>query len=73
MPGVNDGIVVNDDNPVACRMHVELYSIGSELDCALEGRKRVLGMGLVSSPMRDPLGRLVLLACGQAFLGVVAL
>jgi hypothetical protein len=73
MPGVNHGIVVNDDNPVACRMHVQLYSIGSELDRALEGRKRVLGMGLVSSPVRDPLGWRALLACGQAFLGVVAL
>jgi hypothetical protein len=54
-------------------MHIELYSIGSQLNCALEGRKRVLGMRLVRPSVRDPLGRLVVSACGQAFLRVVAL
>jgi hypothetical protein len=36
VPGVNDGIVVNNDNPVPRRVHVQLYSIGSKLDGALE-------------------------------------
>jgi hypothetical protein len=33
---VNHGIVVNDDNPVARRMHVQLDPIGSKLDRSLE-------------------------------------
>ena len=73
MPGVNNGIVVHDDNPVACGVHVQLYSIGSELDGTLERGERVLGMRLVGSPVSDPLGRVVASTCGQAFLRVVAL
>jgi hypothetical protein len=36
VPGVNDGIVVNNDNPISRRVNVELYCIGSKLDGALE-------------------------------------
>jgi len=48
---------VNDHNPVASRVHVELYPIGSELDGMLKRGDRVLGMGLVGPPVGDPLGR----------------
>jgi hypothetical protein len=71
--GVNDWIVVNDDNPVAGRVHVQLNALGSELDRTLERSQRVLGMSLVRPPVSDPLGRVVASACGQAFLTVVAL
>lgn len=47
MPGVDDWIVVNHDDPVASRVHVELNAIGSQLDGALKGGDRVLGMSLV--------------------------
>jgi hypothetical protein len=47
MPGVDDRVVVNDDDPVASRMHVELNAIGSELDGALERGDGVLRMSLV--------------------------
>jgi hypothetical protein len=70
---VNDRIVVNYDNPVASRVHVQLYSIGAKRDCTLERSKRVLGMSLVRPPMSDTLGRVVASTCGQAFLPVVAL
>ena len=73
MPGVNDGIVVNDDNPVPRRVHIQLYAIGSQLDGALECGERVLGMGLVRTPVGDPLGGVVASTCGQVFLQVVAL
>ena len=73
VPGVNDVIVVNDDNPVPRRVHVQLDSIGSKLDGALECGERVLGMGLVRAPVGDPLGRVAAWTCGQVFLGVVAL
>jgi hypothetical protein len=73
VPGVNDGIVVNDDNPVPGRVHVQLDSIGSKLDRALESRERVLGMRLVRPPVGDPLGGAVAWTCGQVFLRVVAL
>lgn len=73
MPGADDWIVMNDDNPVASRMDVELYAISSERDGALKRGKRVLGMSLVRAPVGDPLGRIAVSTCGQAFLPVVAL
>jgi hypothetical protein len=73
MPGVDDWIMVNDDNSVACRVHVQLYSIGAELDGTLERGDGVLWMSLVRPPVSDPLGRVVASTCGQAFLPVVAL
>jgi hypothetical protein len=54
-------------------VHVQLYSIGPELDGALERGERVLGMRLVGPPVSNPLGRVVASTCGQAFLPVVAL
>lgn len=73
VPGVNHGIVVNDDDPVTGRVDVQLYSIGSELDGALESRKRVLGMGLVRPSVSDALRQVQASTCSQAFLQVVAL
>ena len=73
MPGVDDRIVVNDHNPVAGRVHVELYAVGAELDGALKCGDRVLGMSLVRPSVGDPLGRIAAWTCGQAFLPVVAL
>jgi hypothetical protein len=70
---VNDWIVVDDDDPVPCRVHVQLDPIGSELDGALECGERILGVGLVRPPVGDPLGRVVAWTCGQVFLRVVAL
>jgi hypothetical protein len=69
---MNDWIVVNDHNPVASRVHVELYPIGSELDGTLKRGDRVLGMDLVRPPVGDPLGRISAWTCGQLFLRVVA-
>jgi hypothetical protein len=54
-------------------VHIQLYSIGPELDRALERGNGVLWMGLVRPPVRDPLGRVVASACAQAFLPVLAL
>jgi hypothetical protein len=73
VPGVNDWIVVNDDDPVPRCVNVQLDSIGTELDGALERGERILGVGLVRPPVRDPLGRVVAGTCGQVFLRVVAL
>ena len=73
MPGMNDWIVVNDHNPVASRVHVELYPVGSELDGMLKSGDRVLGMGLVGPPVGDPLGQDAAWTRGQSFLRVVAL
>jgi hypothetical protein len=73
MPRVDDGIVVNDDDPVASRVHVELDAIRPELDRALEGGDRILGMSLVCPAVGDTLGRIAALTSGQAFLSVVAL
>jgi hypothetical protein len=36
MPGVYHWIVMDYNDAVACRMHIELDSIGAELDGALE-------------------------------------
>ena len=72
MPRMNHRIVVNDYNPVASCMHVELYPIGSEPDGTLKRGDRVLGMGLVRPPVGDPLGRISAWTCGQLFLRVVA-
>ena len=37
VPGVDHRVVMNDDNAVARRVHVELDRVGTELDGALEG------------------------------------
>lgn len=73
MPGVDYGVVVNDDNTVVGRVHVELDGIGSQLNGSLEGGERVLGMRLVRSPVGDSLRRIPVSTWGQAFLAVVAL
>jgi hypothetical protein len=73
VPGVNHRIVVNDDDPVARRVHIQLYSVGAELDRALERRERVLRMSLVRPAMSDALRRVTAATCGQGFLQVVAL
>ncbi len=73
MPGVYDGIVVNDDNFVVRGVDIQLYAIGAELDRACECGERVLGMSLVRSPVSDPLRWVVASTYGQAFLSVVAL
>jgi hypothetical protein len=73
VPGVNDGIVVNDDNPVTGCVDIQLNTIGTKLDGALKGRERVLGMGLVRAPVSDALWRFQAATCSQAFLQVVAL
>jgi hypothetical protein len=36
MSGVDDRIVVNDNDSVTCRVHVELNALGTELDRALK-------------------------------------
>ena len=64
---------MNYDNPIASRVHVELNAIRSELDGALKCGDRILGVSLVGSPVRDPLGRIAVRTCDQAFLSVVAL
>ena len=51
MPGVDYGIVVNDDYSVAGRVHVELDGIGAQINGSFEGDERVLGMGLVRPPV----------------------
>ena len=71
--GVNDGIVVNHHDPVTSRVHIELDAIGSQLDRSDERGDGVLGVGLVSAPVRDSLGAIAASAYGQAFLSVVAL
>jgi hypothetical protein len=73
MPRVDDGIVVNDDDPVASRVHIQLDTIGPELDGALERWNGVLRMSLVRPTVGDTLGRIAASACGQTFLSVVAL
>jgi hypothetical protein len=70
---VNYGIVVNDDDAVQRRVHIELYPVRAQLDGALKCGKGVLGMCLVRPPVSDPLGRVVASTCRQAFLRVVAL
>ena len=72
MSGLNDWVVVNHDNPIVRRVHVQLDTIGSKLDGAVERGERVLGMALVGSAVGDPLRR-VAWTCGQVFLRVVAL
>jgi hypothetical protein len=37
VPGVDHRVVVNDDNSVVRRVHIELDGVGAELDGALEG------------------------------------
>ena len=49
MPGVDDRIMVNHDNPVTRRVYVELNALGAELDGALKRGDRILGMSLVCS------------------------
>jgi hypothetical protein len=73
MPCVDDRVVMNDHNAVSSRVHVELYTVGSELDGALKRGDRVLRMRLVGPPMGDAFGRFMWATCGQAFLPVVAL
>jgi hypothetical protein len=73
MRGMNDRIMVDDDNSVTRGVHVQLDSIGTELDRALEGRERVLGMGLVRPPVSDALRGVQASTWSQTFLRVVAL
>jgi hypothetical protein len=73
VPCVHNGIVVNDDDAVQRRVHIELYTVRAQLDGTLECGKGILWMGLVRAPVSDPLGRVVASTCRQAFLRVVAL
>jgi hypothetical protein len=59
VPGVDHRVVVNDDNSVVRRVHIELDGVSTELDGALEGGERVLGMRLMRPPVGYPLGRVV--------------
>ena len=72
MSGVDDRIVVNDYHAVTCRMHIELDSVGAELDRALESSDRILGMTLVGTPVGDALRGVTAAAWGQVALSVVA-
>lgn len=65
--------MVNHDDPVPRRVHVQLDPIGSKLDGALECGERVLGVALVRPAVGDPLRRAEAWTCGQVFLQVVAL
>ncbi|HXL86339.1 MAG TPA: hypothetical protein VN927_03975 [Gemmatimonadaceae bacterium] len=65
--------MVDDHNPIPGRVHIQLYSVGAELDGTFERGDRVLGVSLVRPPVSDPLGRVAASACGQAFLPVIAL
>jgi hypothetical protein len=56
---------VDDHDPVASCVHVELDAIGSELDRADERSDRVLGMGLVRAPVGDSLWGIASAAYGQ--------
>jgi hypothetical protein len=73
MPGVDDSIVVYDYYAIAGRVHVELDSVGTELDGAGKRGQRVLRMGLVGASVGDAFGGIAAATCGQAFLPVVAL
>ncbi len=73
VPGVDHWVVVHDDNSVDRSVHIELDSVGTELDGALEGGERVFGMRLVCPPVGYPLGRVPAPMLGQAFLAVVGL
>ena len=73
VPGVHDGIVVNDYDPVQRRVYIELYPVCTQLDGTLERCEGVFGMRLVRPSVSDPLGRVVASTCGQAFLRVVPL
>ena len=57
-PGVDDRIVMNDDDPIHSSVHVQLNAVCTQLNCALERGYRVLGMGLVRPPVGDSLGRI---------------
>jgi len=70
---VDNGIVMDDDDSVARRVHVELDGIGAELDRAGEGGNGVLGDRLVCPPVGDPFRRGAPGGCVQAFPRVVAL
>jgi hypothetical protein len=72
MRGWNDGVMVNHDNPIERRVHVQLNTIGSELDRAVECGERVLGMALVRPTVGDPLRRAEAWTRGQVFLLLVA-
>ena len=73
MSGVRDRVVVYNHYAVFRRVHVELDTLGPELDSALKRGYRILGMSLVRTPVGDSLWRLALWTRDQAFLPVVAL
>ena len=73
MPGVDHRVVVNHDNPVPGRVHIELDTVGAQLNRALERSERVLRVRLVSAAVRNSFGWSTPSACGQGVLGVVAL
>jgi hypothetical protein len=50
---IEHGIVMNYNNAVARRMHVELDPLGAELDCAGKGRDRVFGERFVRPAVGD--------------------
>jgi hypothetical protein len=73
MPRVNDGIMVDNYDPIASRVHVELDTVGPQLNGSLERCNGVLGMALVRPTVGDALRWSAVSVCGQAFLSVVAL
>lgn len=64
---IEDGIVMDDYNPVRGRAHIELDRVGAELDRALERRDGILGQCVVGAPVRDR--EACETAFGQVFLG----
>ena len=66
-------IVVNDDSAVAGAVDVQLDRLSTELDSAQKRRDRVLGQGLMRSPVGDLFRRGAPPRCVQAFLRVVTL
>jgi len=63
---------VYNDHSIARGMHVQLDSIGAQLDRALERRNGVFRMRIMRAPMGDFFGGGAS-SPGQEFLGVVAL
>jgi len=51
---MEDRIVMNHNYSIARRMHVELDSLGAQLERALKGRNRVFGKRFVRATVRDP-------------------
>jgi hypothetical protein len=51
--GLNDRVVVYYHRAVACRMYVQLNSLGSKLDGAQKSGNRILGKSVMRTPVGD--------------------